>query len=147
MKYSAKRTWPEKPKVWEFKGEAETAEAFAVEFASTQDLRLGTEIVVMQRETDDAEIEFFRVSNTSPHQVIASAGGETGAQADASEASAGGESGSRAVPLSAESEANTAYVPSIRPFSSMIFYMVKVGFIATLVIGGLGYLLKYLRGG
>ncbi|EGV16535.1 hypothetical protein [Thiocapsa marina] len=69
MKYAAKRTWPDKPKSWEAKGEAETPEAFALEFAADQGLGLGTELVVIEREGEDAEIQFFKIANTSPYQL------------------------------------------------------------------------------
>lgn len=143
MKYAAKRTWPEKPKVWELKGEAESAEAFALHFASTQDLRLGTEMVVMERDDEDAEIHFFKVSSVTPYQVVTAearpSGGasETAARVerDIAEPTAGGE----------DQGAEPVALPNLRPFSSMIIYMAKVGLIATLTIAALGYLLKFLR--
>jgi hypothetical protein len=147
VKYAAKRTWPEKPKAWEFKGEAESAADFALDFASTQDLRLGTEIVVIERESDEADIQFFKVSSTSPYQIAAADPRPSGEIADSGQAQAASPAAgasSTSIPAT-PTEAETAVMPSMRPFSSMIFYMLKIGFIATAIIFALGMLLKYLR--
>ncbi|NCA71145.1 MAG: hypothetical protein EOM91_13780 [Sphingobacteriia bacterium] len=137
MKYAAKRTWPEKPKAWEFKGEAQTAESFALDFASTQDLRLGTEILVIEREGDDAEIQFFKVVNTSPHQVVTV---DPRAGTSPEEAPSVTQA-----PAPAEEMAQPVALPGLRPFTSMILYMAKIGLIATALIFAVGMLLKYLR--
>jgi hypothetical protein len=147
VKYAAKRTWPDKPKSWEAKGEAETAEAFALEFAADQGLGLGTELVVIEREGEDAEIQFFKIANTAPYQLAHAeprAGGAGGTPPqdpprEPSPAPPGGEPGG------ANTEVAAAPLDSLRPFKTMILYMVKVAVIAFAVIYALGYLFKYLR--
>jgi hypothetical protein len=142
VKYAAKRTWPEKPKAWEFKGEADTAEDFAVDFASTQDLRLGTQIVVIEREGEDPELRFFKVANTSPYQLVTAEAGAGGpSQAPAHDLTTMPES----TYSDSTDDTEAVALPSLRPFSSMILYMAKVGLFAVVVIGALGFLIKYLR--
>ncbi|RKT45683.1 hypothetical protein [Thiocapsa rosea] len=146
MKYAAKRTWPDKPKSWEAKGEAETPEAFALEFAADQGLGLGTEIVVIEREGEDAEIQFFKIANTSPYQLVqaeprAGAGGAPRQDA-MPEASSTVSSGA-----SDDASAEVAATPldNLRPFKTMILYMIKVAVIAFAAIYAVGYLFRYLR--
>ena len=67
MKFAAKRTWPDQPKTWERQGEAESLEAFALAFASDAGLGVGTEMMVVQKDSDDPAIELFRVTATDPH--------------------------------------------------------------------------------
>ena len=43
MKYSARRTWPEKSKTWEYLGEAESLPDFALAFATDKKLEVGAE--------------------------------------------------------------------------------------------------------
>jgi hypothetical protein len=143
VKYAAKRTWPDKPKSWETKGEAESAEAFALGFAEDQGLGLGTELVVIERDSDDAEIQFFKVSNTSPYQMAqaeprvgGSAPPPAENQVETSEAS-GNEDATPGVEI--------APMDTLRPFRSMIFYMGKVALVAIAVIYGLGMLFRYIR--
>ncbi|WP_296704822.1 hypothetical protein [Thiocapsa sp. UBA6158] len=146
MKYAAKRTWPDKPKSWEAKGEAETAEAFALGFAADQGLGLGTELVVIEREGEDAEIQFFKIANTSPYQLVqaeprAGAGGAPRQDATPEPSSTGsgvaGEEGS--------AEVAATPMGNLRPFKTMILYMIKVALVAFGAIYALGYLFRYLR--
>lgn len=67
MKFAAKRTWPDHPKTWERQGEAETLEAFALAFASDAGLGVGTELMVVQKDSDDPAIELFRVNANDPY--------------------------------------------------------------------------------
>lgn len=137
MKYAAKRSWPDKPKSWEAKGEAETAEAFALDFAADKGLGLGTELVVMEMEGDDAEIQFFKVSNTSPYQMR---------QAEPRAASpAAPREESPADTIAESQDAAAAPLPDLRPFRTMVLYMIKVALVAFAAIYALGILFRYLR--
>jgi hypothetical protein len=146
VKYAAKRTWPDKPKAWEAKGEADTAEAFALEFAADQGLGLGTELVVIEREGEDAEIQFFKIANTSPYQLVqaeprAGAGGTAPQEAPrepSSATSSGAAEGGNA-------EVAATPLDNLRPFRTMILYMLKVALVAFAAIYALGYLFRYLR--
>ncbi|WP_200386960.1 hypothetical protein [Thiocapsa imhoffii] len=140
MNYAIKRTWPDQPKSWESKGEAETAEAFALAFATDQGLGLGTQVLVMEMTAEGGEVEFFKVANTSPYQLLAVQPGTTGVAEPAPATTPA----TAANAPSSEVEEPIA-VPSLRPFGTMIFYMAKVGIIAVVVIGSLGMLIKYLR--
>lgn len=140
MKYAAKRTWPDKPKSWEAKGEAESAEAFALEFASEKGLGLGTEIVVIEREDDDGEILFYKVSNTSPYQFTSAAPRVGGAGPASLDAAAPAASAAESSP--ADVTVELPELPNLRPFRSMIFYMAKVAIIAVVVIGAFGFMRK-----
>lgn len=71
MKYAAKRVWPEAPKQWEYEGDAEQMEAFALEYASSQQLAQGTEIIVIEK-GGDLGLEYFRVTSTEPYAVVTS---------------------------------------------------------------------------
>ncbi|UHD17750.1 hypothetical protein [Thiocapsa bogorovii] len=146
MKYAAKRTWPDKPKSWEAKGEAETAEAFALEFASDQGLGLGTELVVIEREGEDAEIQFFKIANTSPYQLVQAepraGGGGASIQESPRESSA--EATGRDVE-DGGTELVATPLDSLRPFKTMVLYMLKVAVVAFAAIYALGLLFRYLR--
>ncbi len=144
MKYAAKRTWPDKPKSWEVKGEAETAEAFALEFAAEKGLGLGTEIVVIEREDDDGEILFFKVSNTSPYQFVSAAPRVGGADSAPVGEAAAVTSAPLSDPTPADVTVTTPELPNLRPFRSMIFYMAKVAVTAVALIAAFGFLRKLL---
>ncbi len=122
MKYAAKRTWPEKQKAWDYLDDAETAEAFALEFASKRKFGLDTEFVVIEKEGDE-DIRLFRVTGTSPYQITSA---EPGA--------AGNDTTHVSVQETAESTSESLQAPSLSPVISMLFYMGKVGLIATLAI-------------
>jgi hypothetical protein len=146
VKYAAKRTWPDKPKSWEAKGEAETAEAFALEFAADQGLGLGTELVVIEREGEDAEIQFFKIANTSPYQLVQAeprAGGGGTPTQDTPREPSSAPSGGDAEDGNAELAATP--LDNLRPFKTMILYMIKVALVAFAAIYALGYLFRYLR--
>lgn len=70
MKYAAKRVWPEAPKQWEYEGEADDMEAFAIEYARSQQLEQGTEMIVIEK-GGDLGLDYFRVSATEPYGVSA----------------------------------------------------------------------------
>jgi hypothetical protein len=142
VKYAAKRTWPDKPKSWEAKGEAETAEAFALDFAADKGLGLGTELVVMEMDGDDAEIQFFKVANTSPYQMRQAEPRATGTAASREE-SPGETSPTDAVAESQDAAA--AALPDLRPFKTMVLYMIKVALVAFAAIYAFGLLFRYLR--
>jgi hypothetical protein len=145
VKYAAKRTWPDKPKSWESKGDAESAEAFALSFADDQGLGLGTELVVMELGSEDPDLQFFKVASTSPYQLSQGeprAGGGSTPQTAMPEPLATS-SGADADPDAAVRPAMS--MDHLRPFKSMIFYMLKVAFLAAAVIYALGMLFKYLR--
>jgi hypothetical protein len=148
VKYAAKRTWPDKPKSWEAKGEAETAEAFALGFAADQGLGLGTELVVIEREGEDAEIQFFKIANTSPYQLAQAeprAGPGSGETAREAPSSAAAPTASADEAEEQDARAVAAPLDSLRPFKTMVFYMGKVALIAFGAIFALGYLFRYLR--
>ena len=67
MKYSARRTWPEKSKTWEYLGEAESLPDFALAFATDKKLEVGAEFVVIEKAGAESEIEFFKVTRASPY--------------------------------------------------------------------------------
>lgn len=142
MRYAAKRSWPDKPKSWEAKGEAETAEAFALDFAADKGLGLGTELVVMEMEGDDAEIQFFKVSNTSPYQMR-QAEPRAASPAAPREESPGEMSPTDTIAESQDAAA--APLPDLRPFRTMVLYMLKVALVAFAAIYALGILFRYLR--
>ena len=144
VKYAAKRTWPDKPKAWEAKGEAESAEAFALSFAADQGLGLGTELVVIERDSDDAEIQFFKVSNTSPYQM-AQAEPRVSGSAPPQHENPIKSSLSAAPEQTADPSVETSPLDNLRPFRSMIFYMAKVALVAAAVIYALGMLFRYIR--
>ncbi|TCT20712.1 hypothetical protein [Thiobaca trueperi] len=131
VKYAAKRTWPEKSAVWEHQGEAETAQAFAVEFATIEQLGVDVEFLVMERE-GGGEIQFFRVAGTSPFRVLPA------------ESRAGGVVAPAATAVD-ESEPEPIAMPSMSPVISMLTYMARVAFMAILVIAVLGFAMKYIR--
>jgi hypothetical protein len=143
VKYAAKRTWPDKPKSWESKGEAESAEAFALAFAEEHGLGLGTELVVTELGSEDPDLQFFRVASTAPYEV---AQGEMRGAGSPSSPSSPSPATQPAASESDDSEARpTMTMEHLRPFKSMIFYMLKVAFIAGAVIYALGMLFRYLR--
>ncbi len=144
VKYAAKRTWPEKQKSWEFQGEADTAEAFSREFAASRQLDLDTEFVIMEKEGDDAEIQFFRVIGCSPYQV---ASAEPRAAGDASEgkSKAMGADGVTPAQGDADDHPEPLGVPNLSPVISMLLYMAKVGFIATASIAIMAVVIGYIK--
>ncbi len=138
MKYAAKRTWPEKSKVWDHEGDAESIQAFAAEFATVEQLGLDAEFLVMEKGGESPEIRFFRVSGTSPYRFTAVE--QSRASSDQSVAE-GPQSG--ALPIDTaqsmerqadkvETDAQSEFVPDFRPAISLIAYMAKV----SLIIGG-----------
>ena len=70
MRYAARRTWPEKSHAWEFLGEAQDMEDFALTFAIDKQLEEETEFVVIEKAGAESEIEFFKVSRTDPYALI-----------------------------------------------------------------------------
>ncbi|MBK1619194.1 hypothetical protein U5801_08790 [Lamprobacter modestohalophilus] len=73
MKYTARRTWPEKSKSWEYLGESESLEEFALAFATDKALEVDTEFVVIEKAGAESEIEFFKVTRTSPYGLVTAA--------------------------------------------------------------------------
>lgn len=133
MKYAAKRTWPEKSAAWEHEGEAESMPSFAAEFASVERLGLDVEFVVMEREGEAGEIQFFRVSSTAPCQVVV-------AEPKAADTPVA------ALPEHNEAAANRMPAPDLSPVMSMLFFMGKVSAVAILGVGTLGYLMVKVIG-
>ncbi|AFL73946.1 hypothetical protein [Thiocystis violascens] len=140
MKYAAKRTWPEKQKSWEFLDEADTPEAFALEFAARRKLDLETEFVIMEKEGDDAEIQFFRVTGCAPYQVGAAEPRAAGDASDSASKDAGATTHAQG-----DDDSESVGAPNLSPVISMLLYMAKVGFIATASIAAMGFIIKYLR--
>lgn len=132
VKYAAKRTWPEKSAAWEHQGEAETAQAFAVEFATIEQLGVDVEFLVMARE-GDGEIQFFRVVSTSPCQILPA------------EPRTGGAAAPAAAQIDAADDAPAPIAISLSPVISMMTYMGKVAVMAIVVIGVLAFVMKYIR--
>lgn len=134
MKYAAKRTWPDRPKAWEQQGEADNLESFALTFATDFGLGVGTEFVVLDRDSDDANLESFRVTGTDPY-TLGSADART-AQTVATEqpgpwSSAGPDATTGGDPP-----------PFVNSAASFMFYMVKIAVLALVILGTLFYLLK-----
>ncbi|MBK5937833.1 hypothetical protein [Halochromatium roseum] len=73
MKYTARRTWPEKSKSWEYLGESDSLEDFALAFATDKALPVDTEFVVIEKAGAESEIEFFKVTRTSPYGLVTAA--------------------------------------------------------------------------
>ncbi|MCF7996793.1 MAG: hypothetical protein K9L88_18470 [Chromatiaceae bacterium] len=73
MKYTARRTWPEKSKSWEYLGESESLEEFALAFATDKALAVDTEFVVIEKAGAESEIEFFKVTRASPYGLVTAA--------------------------------------------------------------------------
>ncbi|EGV19648.1 hypothetical protein [Thiocapsa marina] len=73
MKYTARCTWPEKSKSWEYLGESESLEEFALAFATDKALAVDTEFVVIEKAGAESEIEFFKVTRASPYGLVTAA--------------------------------------------------------------------------
>ena len=73
MKYAARRIWPEKSHAWEYLGEAEAIEDFALMFATDKSLAMNDEFVVIEKAGADSEIEFYKVSRAQPYAVMPAA--------------------------------------------------------------------------
>ncbi|HYN79785.1 MAG TPA: hypothetical protein VES73_18545 [Lamprocystis sp. (in: g-proteobacteria)] len=134
MKYAAKRTWPDRPKAWEQQGEADNLESFALAFASELGLGVGTEFVVLDKDSEDANLESFRVTGTDPYTLGP-------ADARTAETAATEQSG----PLLSAGPGAAAGgdpPPFVNAAASFMFYMVKVAVLALVVLGTLFYLLK-----
>ncbi|WP_058556946.1 hypothetical protein [Thiohalocapsa sp. ML1] len=71
MRYAARRTWPEKIKAWEYLGESEDMQDFALMFAEDKRLPADTEFVVIEKAGAESEIEFFKVTRTEPYALVA----------------------------------------------------------------------------
>ncbi|AHF04715.1 hypothetical protein MARPU_13340 [Marichromatium purpuratum 984] len=86
MKFSARKTWPEKSQNWDYVGEAESIDDFALMYASDKGLAVDTEFVVIEKAGADSDIQFFKVARVEPYAVSAATprvdGGE-GASASA----------------------------------------------------------------
>ncbi|ESQ14864.1 MAG: hypothetical protein N838_26750 [Thiohalocapsa sp. PB-PSB1] len=70
MKFAARRIWPEKSQAWEYLGEAEGIDDFALMFATDKGLAVADEFVVIEKAGADSDIEFFRVSRAAPYAVM-----------------------------------------------------------------------------
>ncbi len=142
MKYAAKITWPEKSPSWQHQGESGSAQAFAVEFATVEQLGMDSEFVVMEKEGGSPEIHFFRVVGCSPYRVAAAESRVAPAQTvDVKPASTVG-----ADAPGKEEEAEGAGAISMGPVISLIIYMAKVAVVATASIAGLALLRKMIWG-
>lgn len=128
MNYAAKRTWPERSAAWEHQGEAETPEAFALEFAAVEQLAVEAEFVVFDRE--GGESHYFRVTGRNPYQI------------EPTEPRPVSDTKDREAANSADQE---VFVPDIKPFIGTFSYMGKVAVLAVIIIGAMGFGLKYLR--
>ena len=133
MKYAAKRTWPEKSQAWEHQGDSVSIDAFASEFAVVEQLPVDTEFVVMEKEGDSPTLRFFRVQSAAPCRLTSVEPRGNGSVSEPA-----------GTVDHVTGEAETVALPSIRPFISMIFYMGKVGLIATAGIAVLALLRKSL---
>ncbi|MBN2885962.1 MAG: hypothetical protein JXM75_04545 [Chromatiaceae bacterium] len=128
MNYAAKRTWPERSAAWEHQGEAETPDAFALEFAAVEQLSVDAEFVVFNRES--GESRYFRVTGRDPYRI------------DPAEPRSPNNSGHAEAAGTADQE---VFVPDIKPFISTVSYMGKVAVLAVVAIAAMGFGLKYLR--
>jgi hypothetical protein len=138
MRYAAKRTWPDRPKAWEQQGEGETLEAFALTFATDRGLGVGTEFVVLDKDSDDATLESFRVTGADPYTL-----GPTGPRPEG-QAAASSPHGPWSPEALAAAAANTEPPPAFSGAAmSFMFYMIKVAVIAVGVLGTLFYLIKH----
>ena len=138
MKFAAKRTWPDKAPTWEHQDDADDARSFALEFATLEQLAVDTEFVVMCKEGDGQEVQFFRVAAAAPYRL------ESAEPRTAAGASVPVDSASPAeIPV--DDESAVAGLPNLSPVISMIFYMGKVAFIATAGIALMAVVIGYLR--
>ena len=137
MRYAAKRTWPDRPKAWEQQGEADNLESFALAFATDFGLGVGTEFVVLDKDSDDANLESFRVTGTDPY-TLGSADART-AQTVATEQPGPWSSAGRT------RQPGRDPPPFVNSAASFMFYMIKVAVLALAVIGGLMYLIKHFN--
>jgi hypothetical protein len=140
MRFAAKRTWPDRPKAWEHQGEAESLEAFALAFATERGLGVGTEFVVLGKDSDDADLESFRVTAVDPHTL-----GPVGAHPEGESAP-----GRPAAWVPEGQAAVTEYeAPSEPPLAGAAFsfmsYMVKVVLIILGVSATLMFLMKHFN--
>ena len=135
MRYAAKRTWPDRPKAWEHQGEADNLEDFALAFAADRGLGEGSEFIVLDKDSEDATLESFRVNSTDPY-TLGSADARTAQPATGSRPDAW--SGT-AQDMATDSETPPPFVNSA---ASFMFYMVKIAVLALVVLGTLFYLLK-----
>ena len=122
MRFAAKRTWPDRPTAWEQQGEAESLESFALAFAANQGLGLGTEFMVLDKDSDDATIESFRVTDIDPYTL-----GAPGAHHEGQTSTAVGDT----------------QPPFVASAASFMFYMIKIAVIAFAIIGTLMYLFRH----
>jgi hypothetical protein len=139
VKFAAKRTWPDKAPAWEHQDDANDAPSFALEFATLEQLAVATEFVVMCKEGDGQEVQFFRVAATAPYRL------EPAKPRTAADASAPVDSSSPAV-VDEEDESAAIGLPNLSPVISMILYMGKVAFIATVGIALMAFIIGYFRG-
>ncbi len=122
MRFAAKRTWPDRPAAWEQQGEAENLESFALAFAANQGLGLGTEFMVLDKDSDDATLESFRVTGIDPYTL-----GAPGARPEGQLSSA----------------VDDPRPPFVASAVSFMFYMIKIAVIALAIIGTLMYLFRH----
>lgn len=136
MRYAAKRTWPDRPKSWEHQGEGENLEAFALDFASDRGLGVGTEFVVLDKDSDDASLEFFRVTGTEPYAL-----GPTGARPEGPAGAQGQPDSPFATGAAPDSAPPAAFVSSALSF---VWFMGKVAILALVAVVAIGYVLRQL---
>ncbi len=143
MKFAAKRTWPDKSSSWEHQDDADNVEAFATDFASIEQLAIESEFVVMAREGADPAAQFFRVAAIAPYQLVRVERPRTAtAQATPIENSPSAEPEEGA---GVDTPSEPVGMPSLSPVISMLFYMGKVGLIATLFIALMAVVLGYVK--
>ncbi|MBK1725224.1 hypothetical protein [Thiocystis violacea] len=135
MKFAAKRTWPEKVSSWEHEGEAETIDAFAMEFATIEQLAADSEFVVMAKEGGAPSTQFFKVTGVAPYTLGSAEPRSASSAASAPEVAAD----------DPEMEAQPVAMPNLSPVISMFFYMGKVAVIATLGIALMAVVITYLK--
>jgi hypothetical protein len=137
VKFAAKRTWPDHPKSWERQGEAESLEAFALAFASDAGMGLGTEMMVVQKDSDDPAIELFRVTATEPYALGPAQPRPAGAPAAAA-------SSQGALEAAAAGGGNPQAQFSYVPVAAVLWSMGRIAFIIGGVTAAFILAIKYV---
>ena len=152
MKFAVKRTWPRPSRHWEYRGEADSATAFALRFAEARRLAEAVELVVIEDEgdEDDRATRFYRVVGTQPFSlkpadprpINPTAATPEAAQpvpaepATAELASDHAETGSALEGPAGERDDRAVEVADLRPFGTFFLYSAKIlaVFVAAILI-------------
>ncbi|KAA6182409.1 hypothetical protein F2Q65_17965 [Thiohalocapsa marina] len=146
MKYAARRIWPEKSQAWEYLGEAEGIEDFALMFASDKALAVDTEFVVIEKAGADSDIEFYKVSRAAPYAIVPADPRAESSGPAAPAAPAQGDAGSAADTAPNTSQYGHSIGEVWRAMFGNALFFGKVSFTALLFFIGLIFLARWLFG-